>query len=396
MHYHDIMGKKAPSGQTTPVGWSGGGLLEEVSWRRSPGGGLLEEVSWRRLLVSFSVDPITLTRFRPLSCGPLLWATVLWAPVLWAPPVGPSCGPLSCGPLSCGPLLWAPPVGHCPVGPCPVGPSCGPLLWATVLWAPPVGHCPVGPCPVGPCPVGPSCGPLLWAPPRGPLPVGPSPLWPLTPDLGPRLWPLTPDVGPRQWPLTPDLGVKTLLRPLCCVQVEVKKAEPRDAKAPGQWGSRGILSPPNGWTSAPPTGWTPYGAQGVWVSTTGQTLGYAPGLAAARGTPSQPPSPFSAFLVTGPGFTQGFQQSYSTAPPFAGYSFAAAQTEQFTAVPPPPPTPGTAPLGYAPPTTPTQDLKAPGGLPDFPYGQYGRSSSYCPSTVGMVGPPPTVLLLSAW
>lgn len=91
------------------------------------------------------------------------------------------------------------------------------------------------------------------------------------------------------------------------VQVEVKKAEPRDSKAPGQlgpgqWAPRGILTAANGWTTQPAQGWQqPYGPQGecltviqwpvhfsgclssiyspfslskgVWVSTTGQPIG---------------------------------------------------------------------------------------------------------------------------
>ncbi|KAG8003122.1 DAZ-associated protein 1, partial [Nibea albiflora] len=169
-------------------------------------------------------------------------------------------------------------------------------------------------------------------------------------------------------------------------KVEVKKAEPRDSKAPGQlgpgqWAPRGILSAANGWTTQPAQGWQqPYGPQGVWVSTTGQPIagGYGPPLSAGRGTPTQPPSPFNAFLVTTPagGFAapQGYpQQGYSTAPQFAGYSFGTPQADQYAPqVPPPPTTPGTAPLGFAPATTPTQDLsKAPTGQPDFPYSQYG-------------------------
>ncbi|XP_051232370.1 DAZ-associated protein 1 isoform X6 [Dicentrarchus labrax] len=174
-------------------------------------------------------------------------------------------------------------------------------------------------------------------------------------------------------------------------KVEVKKAEPRDSKAPGQlgpgqWAPRGILSAANGWTTQPAQGWQqPYGPQGVWVSTTGQPIdlfcvgagGYGPPLSAGRGTPTQPPSPFNAFLVTTPagGFAapQGYpQQGYSTAPQF-GYSFGTPQADQYAPqVPPPPTTPGTAPLGFAPATTPTQDLsKAPTGQPDFPYSQYG-------------------------
>ncbi|XP_062250697.1 DAZ-associated protein 1 isoform X5 [Platichthys flesus] len=209
-------------------------------------------------------------------------------------------------------------------------------------------------------------------------------------------------------------------------KVEVKKAEPRDSKAPGQlgpgqWAPRGILTAANGWTAQPAQGWQqPYGPQGVWVSTTGQPIdgslecipaslchwsgsvsyphlrvnlqdslqcrpflfsvgegGYVPPLTAGRGTPTQPPSPFNAFLVTSPagGFAapQAYaQQGYSTAPQF-GYSFGAPQADQYAPqVPPPPTTPGAAPLGFAPATTPTQDLsKAPTGQPDFPYSQYG-------------------------
>ena len=54
------------------------------------------------------------------------------------------------------------------------------------------------------------------------------------------------------------------------VQVEVKRAEPRDSKAPGQlgpsqWGPRGILSAANGWTAQPAQGWQQsYGPQGEW------------------------------------------------------------------------------------------------------------------------------------
>lgn len=52
------------------------------------------------------------------------------------------------------------------------------------------------------------------------------------------------------------------------VQVEVKKAEPRDSKAPGQlgpaqWAPRGILTAANGWTTQPAQAWQqPYGPQG--------------------------------------------------------------------------------------------------------------------------------------
>uniref|UniRef100_A0A8C5D6Z4 RRM domain-containing protein n=1 Tax=Gouania willdenowi TaxID=441366 RepID=A0A8C5D6Z4_GOUWI len=167
-------------------------------------------------------------------------------------------------------------------------------------------------------------------------------------------------------------------------KVEVKKAEPRDSKAPGQlgpgqWAQRGILSAANGWTAAPTQGWQqPFGPHGLWVSTTGQPIGgYGPPLSAGRGTPTQPPSPFNAFLITTPagGFAapQGYHQpAYSTAPQF-GYTFGTPQPDQYAPqVPAPPNTPGSAPLGFAPATTPTQDLtKAPTGQLDFPYSQYG-------------------------
>uniref|UniRef100_A0A673XC33 DAZ associated protein 1 n=1 Tax=Salmo trutta TaxID=8032 RepID=A0A673XC33_SALTR len=168
-------------------------------------------------------------------------------------------------------------------------------------------------------------------------------------------------------------------------KVEVKKAEPRDSNAPGQlgpnqWGPRGILSAANGWSAQPAQGWQQsYGPPGVWVST-GQPLGgYGPPLSAGRGAPAQPPSPFNAFLVTaapagGFGAPQAYaQQGYSTPPQF-GYSFGTPHGDQYApqGVPPPPTTPGTGPLGFAPATTPTQDMsKAPTGQPDFPYSQYG-------------------------
>lgn len=59
-----------------------------------------------------------------------------------------------------------------------------------------------------------------------------------------------------------------------------------------------------------------------------------------------------------------------------GYSFGTPHADQYASqVPPPPTTPGTAPLGFAPATTPTQDLsKAPTGQPDFPYSQYGKKN----------------------
>ncbi|XP_057696919.1 DAZ-associated protein 1 isoform X3 [Corythoichthys intestinalis] len=167
-------------------------------------------------------------------------------------------------------------------------------------------------------------------------------------------------------------------------KVEVKKAEPRDNKAPGQlapgqWAPRSILSTANGWPAPPVQGWQqPYGPQGIWVSTTGQPIGaYGPTLTAGRGTPAHPPSPFSAFLVTTPAGSFATPQAYtsqgfSTAPQF-GYSFGTPQAEQYVQpVPPPPTTPGTATLGFAPTTTPTQDLsKTSSGQPDFPYSQYG-------------------------
>ncbi|XP_076880523.1 DAZ-associated protein 1 isoform X2 [Brachyhypopomus gauderio] len=170
-------------------------------------------------------------------------------------------------------------------------------------------------------------------------------------------------------------------------KVEVKKAEPRDSKGPGpgqlganQWGPRAILSAANGWAAQPAQTWQQsYGPQGVWVST-GQPLGgYGPPLPAGRGAPAQPPSPFNAFLVTAPpaggfGAPQGYpQQGYSTTPQF-GYSFGTPQGDQFVpqAIPPPPTTPGAGPLGFAPATTPTQDMsKAPPTQPDFSYSQYG-------------------------
>lgn len=66
-----------------------------------------------------------------------------------------------------------------------------------------------------------------------------------------------------------------------------------------------------------------------------------------------------------------------------GYSFGTPQADQYAPqVPPPPTTPGTAPLGFAPATTPTQDLsKAPTGQPDFPYSQYGKKSIIASSSL---------------
>ncbi|XP_061884114.1 DAZ-associated protein 1 isoform X6 [Entelurus aequoreus] len=166
--------------------------------------------------------------------------------------------------------------------------------------------------------------------------------------------------------------------------VEVKKAEPRDNKAPGhlgpgQWAPRSILSAANGWSAQPTQTWQqPYGPQGVWVATTGPPIGgYGPPISVARGTPTHPASPFSAFLVTTPAGSfaapQGYpQQGFSAAPQF-GYSFGTPQADQYIPqVPPPPTTPGTATLGFAPTTTPTQDLsKASAGQPEFSYSQYG-------------------------
>ncbi|XP_051528897.1 DAZ-associated protein 1 isoform X6 [Myxocyprinus asiaticus] len=109
-------------------------------------------------------------------------------------------------------------------------------------------------------------------------------------------------------------------------KVEVKKAEPRDSKAPAsgqlganQWGTRAIISAANGWAAQPAPSW---------------------------------------------------QQSYGP----QGYSFSTPQGDQFVAqgVPPPPATPGAGPLGFAPATTPSQDLsKATPAQPDFSYSQYG-------------------------
>lgn len=66
------------------------------------------------------------------------------------------------------------------------------------------------------------------------------------------------------------------------------------------------------------------------------TGGYGPPLTAGRGTPTQPPSPFNAFLVTTPagGFAapQGYpQQGYGAAPQF-GQSFSRSHSLQFTTV----------------------------------------------------------------
>lgn len=59
----------------------------------------------------------------------------------------------------------------------------------------------------------------------------------------------------------------------------------------------------------------------------------------------------------------------------SGYSFGTPQGDQFVpqGMPPPPTTPGTGPLGFAPATTPTQDMsKAPPAQADFSYSQYGE------------------------
>uniref|UniRef100_A0A8C7FEH1 DAZ associated protein 1 n=1 Tax=Oncorhynchus kisutch TaxID=8019 RepID=A0A8C7FEH1_ONCKI len=181
------------------------------------------------------------------------------------------------------------------------------------------------------------------------------------------------------------LLVLQIVPSLSFVQVEVKRAEPRDNKAPGQfepnqWGPRGILSAANGWSAQPAQGWQQsYGPPGVWVSTGQPMGGYGPPLSVGRGAPVQAPSPFNAFLVTttppgGFGAPQAYaQQGYSTPPQF-GYSFGTPQGEQYApqGVPPPPTTPVTGPLGFVPATAPTQDIsKAPTGQPDFPYSQYG-------------------------
>ncbi|XP_062868614.1 DAZ-associated protein 1 isoform X3 [Trichomycterus rosablanca] len=170
-------------------------------------------------------------------------------------------------------------------------------------------------------------------------------------------------------------------------KVEVKKAEPRDSKVPSpgqlgvnQWAPRAILNAANGWPAQPAQTWQQsYSPQGVWVSA-GQPLGgYCPTLPAGRGAPAHVPSHFNAFLVTAPppggfGAPQGYpQQGYSTPPQF-GYSFGTPQVDQFLpqGIPPPPTTPGAAPLGFPPATTPTQDMsKAPPAQPDFSYSQYG-------------------------
>uniref|UniRef100_A0A672F9F2 DAZ associated protein 1 n=1 Tax=Salarias fasciatus TaxID=181472 RepID=A0A672F9F2_SALFA len=166
-------------------------------------------------------------------------------------------------------------------------------------------------------------------------------------------------------------------------KVEVKKAEPRDSKAPGQlgpcqWAPRGILSAANGWTAQPAQGWQqPYGPQGEWEQVSEQS-GYGPPLSAGTGNPHaglHHPSMHSWSRLRRVDLLQpqGYpQQAYSTAPQF-GYSFGTPQADQYAPqVPPPPTTPGTATLGFAPATTPTQDLsKAPTGQPDFPYSQYG-------------------------
>ncbi|XP_039523338.1 DAZ-associated protein 1 isoform X4 [Pimephales promelas] len=170
-------------------------------------------------------------------------------------------------------------------------------------------------------------------------------------------------------------------------KVEVKKAEPRDSKVPApgqlganQWGPRAILSAANGWAAQPAPSWQQsYGPQGVWV-TTGQPIGgYGPPLSAGRGAPAQPPSPFNAFLVAaaptgGFGAPQGYPQQGFSAQPQFGYTFGTPQGDQFVAqgMPPPPSTPGAGPLGFAPATTPSQDLsKAAQAQPDFSYSQYG-------------------------
>uniref|UniRef100_A0A673NE91 DAZ-associated protein 1 n=1 Tax=Sinocyclocheilus rhinocerous TaxID=307959 RepID=A0A673NE91_9TELE len=127
-------------------------------------------------------------------------------------------------------------------------------------------------------------------------------------------------------------------------KVEVKKAEPRDSKAPSpgqlganQWGPRAILSTANGWAAQPAPSWQQsYGPQDS----------------------AQPRDIYSCILFF-------FN---------IGYSFGTPQGDQFVAqgMPPPPATPGAGPLGFAPATTPSQDLsKAAPAQPDFSYSHYG-------------------------
>ncbi|KAK6467524.1 DAZ-associated protein 1-like isoform X2 [Huso huso] len=172
-------------------------------------------------------------------------------------------------------------------------------------------------------------------------------------------------------------------------KVEVKRAEPRDSKTPGpgepganQWGPRAMLSAANGWAAQPAQGWQQgYAPQGMWMSAGQPIGGYGPPPPAGRGVPPPPPSPFNAFLVTttppgGYGAPQGYPQPGYGTPPQYGYGFGAPQNpaDQFApqGVPQPPTTPGAAPMGFAPATTPTQDMNKPqAGQPEFSYNQFG-------------------------
>ncbi|KAM8961320.1 DAZ-associated protein 1 isoform 2-T2 [Pelodytes ibericus] len=162
-------------------------------------------------------------------------------------------------------------------------------------------------------------------------------------------------------------------------KVEVKRAEPRDSKSQtagsSQWGGRAMQSTANGWTGqAPPTWQQGYSPQGMWMPT-GQAIGgYGP--PAGRGAP--PPPSFTPFLVSPPPGSfppaQGFTTGYATPPPF-GYGYGPHPSDQFvpSGVPPPPGTPGAAPLAFPPPPGQSaQDLsKPPGGQQDFAFNQFG-------------------------
>ncbi|XP_042552921.1 DAZ-associated protein 1 isoform X6 [Perognathus longimembris pacificus] len=169
------------------------------------------------------------------------------------------------------------------------------------------------------------------------------------------------------------------------LEVEVKRAEPRDSKsqAPGQpgasqWGSRVVPNAANGWAGQPPPTWQQgYGPQGMWVPA-GQAIGgYGP-PPAGRGAPPPPP-PFTSYIVSTPpgGFPppQGFPQGYGAPPQFSfGYGPPPPPPDQFAppGVPPPPATPGAAPLTFPPPPSQAApDMsKPPTAQPDFPYSQY--------------------------
>lgn len=72
---------------------------------------------------------------------------------------------------------------------------------------------------------------------------------------------------------------------------------------------------------------------------------------------------------------QSFLKCVLFPPKLTGYSFGTPQGDQFVpqGMPPPPTTPGAGPLGFAPATTPTQDMsKATPAQPDFSYSQYGE------------------------